>query len=116
MITLWLWYFLFRTPDLTDLLFFVRTPFSIHQHGGLSSATDATRGAASASPTCSMRSVAAPRLAMSPFVAGVEHHDLAVVAPEKSEKPDDDAMNHFLSTFRYCARAHEPAAPRYDMS
>ena len=29
---------------------------------------------------------------------------------------DDDAMNHFLSIFRYCARAHEPAAPRHDMS
>ena len=28
---------------------------------------------------------------------------------------DDDAMDHFLSTFRYCARAHEPAAPRHDM-
>ena len=83
-----LWYFLFRTPDLTDLLFFVRTPFSIHQHGGLSSATDATRGAASALPTCSMRSVAAPRLNLNtpPFAVGVETQDPAVVGSEKSEK------------------------------
>ena len=39
----------------------------IHQHSDLSPATDATRGAASASPTCSMRSVAARRLNMPPF-------------------------------------------------
>ena len=103
--------------DLTDLHFLSARLSQIHQHGDLSPATDATRGAASASPTCSMRSVAAPRLNMLPFVVGVEDHDSAVVGPEKSEKHgDDDAMNHFLSTFRYCARAHEPAAPRHDMS
>ena len=94
-------------------------PFSIHQHGDLSPATDATRGAASASPTCSMmmmRSVAAPRLSMLQFAVGVEDHDSAVVGPEKSEKHgDDDAMSRFQSTFRYCARAHEPVAPRPDM-
>ena len=104
------------SPLTTLTCIFVRTCFSGDHHIDFSPATDATRGAASASPTCSMRSVAAPRLTMSLFVVGVEHHDLAVVAPEKSEKPDDDAMNHFLSTFRYCARAHEPAAPRHDMS
>ena len=115
-----LWYGLFRTPDLTDL-HFVRAPFSIRQHGDLSPATDTTRGAASASSTYSIRSVAAPRLNMLPFVVGVveawvEDHDSAVVRPEESEKPGDDgAINHFPSTFWYCARAHEPAAPRHDM-
>ena len=68
------------------ICFFFRTPFSIHQHGGLSPATDATRGAASASSTCSMRSVAVPRLNTPPFVVGVEHEDPAVVGSEKSEK------------------------------
>ena len=48
--------------------------------------TYALRGAASASPTCPMRSVAAPRLNTSPFfVVGVEHVDPAVVASDKSE-------------------------------
>ena len=45
----------------------------------------ALRGAASASPTCSMRSVAAPRLNTPPFVVGVEHDDPAVFGSEKSE-------------------------------
>ena len=43
------------------------------------------RGAASASPTRFMRSVAAPRLNTPPFVVGVEHDDPAVVGSEKSE-------------------------------
>ena len=54
-----------------------------------------------------MRSVTALRLNVLPFVVGVEDrdsavedHDSAVVGPEKSEKHgDDDAMDHFLSTF-----------------
>ena len=72
-----LWYVLFRTPDLTDLHFFVCTPFSIHQHGDLSPATDTTRGAASASPTYSMRSVAAPRLSI------LDRSDLEIDLPER---------------------------------
>ena len=67
--------FLFA-PHLTDL-HFVRTPFSGNHHVGFSPATDATRGAASAPPTCSMRSVAAPRLIMPSFVIPVEYEDPA---------------------------------------
>ena len=42
-------------------------------------------GAASASPTCPMWSVAAPRLNTPPFDVGVKHDDPVVVASEKSE-------------------------------
>ena len=90
-----------------NLVFFVRTPFSIHQHGGFSSATDATRGAASASSTCSMRSVDAPRLNRPPFVVGVEHDDPAVVGSEKSEKHGAHAAGQLLGVFRHRSRAHE---------
>ena len=81
-----------------------------------------------------MRSVAAPRLNMSSFVISVEHKDPYNAAVPKgpafsflnysggmsggdSTKPgDDDGLHQLLSTFRYFARAHEPAAPRHDMS
>ena len=60
-------------------------PPSINHQVDLWTSTYALRGAASASPTCSMRSVAAPRLNTSPFVFGVEHDDPAVVGYEKLE-------------------------------
>ena len=60
-------------------------PSSINHQVDLWTCTYALRGAASASPTCSMRSVAAPRLNTPPFVVGVEHDDPAVVGSEKSE-------------------------------
>ena len=56
---------------------FVPAPFSDIHHADLAPATDATRGAVSASPTCSMRSVAAPRLIMPPFAIPVEYEDPA---------------------------------------
>ena len=86
-----------------DLHLFVRTCFSGDHHIDFSPATDATRGAASASPTCSMRSVAAPRLNMPPFDVGVEHHDPAVVGPEKSEKHGAHAAG---SKFGYLSIPH----------
>ena len=60
-------------------------PSTINHQVDLWTCTYALRGAASASPTCPMRSVAAPRLNTPPFVVGVEHDDPAVVASEKSE-------------------------------
>ena len=82
---------------------FVRTSFSGDHHIDFSPATDATRGAASASPTCSMRSVAAPCLMTSQFVGGVENDDPAVVAPEKSEKHGAHAAG---SKFGYLSIPH----------
>ena len=64
-------------------------------------------GAASASPTCSMRSVAAPRLNTPPFAVGVEHDDPAVVGSEKSEKHGAHAAGQLLGVFRHRSRAHE---------
>ena len=94
--------FLFA-PHLTDLHFFVRTPFSGDHHIDFSPATDATRGAASASPTCSMRSVAAPRLIMPSFVIPVEYEDPAGCRAENPQAPRrrrDEPLSEYFSVLR----------------
>ena len=74
------------------------TPPSINHQVNLWTSTYALRGAASASPTCAMRSVAAPRLNTPPFVVGVIHDDPAVVGSEKSKTHDAHDAG---STFGY---------------
>ena len=86
-------------------------PSTINHQVDLWTCTYALRGAASASPTCPMRSVAAPRLNTSPFVVGVEHDDPAVVGSEKSETHGAHDAGSNLGICRYRTRSHESAAP-----
>ena len=86
-------------------------PSSINHQVDLRTCTYALRGAESASPACSMRSVAAPRLNTPPFVVGVEHDDPAVVGSEKSETHGVHDAGSAFGYFRYRTRAHESAAP-----
>ena len=71
------------SPPLTDSTCINHPiPSSINHQVDLWTSTYALRGAASAPPTCSMRSVTAPRLNTPSFVVGAERHDLAVVGRE----------------------------------
>ena len=98
--------FLFA-PHLTDLHFCPHTtPFSGDNHIDFSPATDATRGAASASPTCSMRSVAAPRLIMPSFAIPVEYEDPAGCRAENPQAPRrrrDEPLSEYFSVLRSCS-------------
>ena len=63
---------------------------------------------------CSRRTKGSARQVRGRFVvvsAGLRARSLSA-----GRRRRDEPMNRFLSTFRYCARAHEPAALRHDMS
>ena len=90
-------------------------PSSINHQVDLWTCTYALRGAASASPTCSMRSAPAPRLNTSPFAVGVERDDPAVVGSEKSEKHGAHAAGQLLGVFRHRSRVHESTTSLLDI-
>ena len=89
-------------PHLVECTF-VPAPFSDIHHVDLSPATDATRGAASASPNCSMRSVAVPRLIMPSFVIPVEYEDPAGCRAENMQarrRRRDEPLSEYFSVLR----------------
>ena len=91
---------------------FVPAPFSNNHHTDLAPAMGATPGAASTSPTYSMRSVAAPRLNMPSFGILTEYHGPSFGrSKKKSAEPSTRYVGLMFGTSRYPPLLHEFTAP-----